>query len=187
MPPDRRQDRPRPPIISIAGKRSEPERQHDQKAGKRRRGAPRLGREGIDERAWQEAVEDAKRDRRGAAAGGQQAAQGNDERVAAEAHRGPLEAVEQAEELQRHGDHQQPGDDGQHPLRAGERAVRATSSVAPEAVHTTWPSAPAERAEEAVGRQAAEIVEQVASGGCAPPPRGSRPRAQAKPPHMPMQ
>ena len=65
------------------------------------------------------------------------------ERAAAEAHRGPMEAVEQAEELQRHGDHEQPGDDGENPLRGVERAVRATGPPRHATVETTWPSAPA--------------------------------------------
>ena len=64
------------------------------------------------------------------------------ERAAAKAHRGPAEAVEQAEELQRHGDHEQPGDDGQNPLRGVERAV-GDGTAAPWAVQTAWPSAPA--------------------------------------------
>ena len=112
----------------------------------------------------------AKSDRRRAAPGRQQAAQRRGEGAAAEADRSAMEALEQAEELQRHGDHEEPGDDGEDSLSRVERAVSSGNRCSLRRADDLAQGA-GERAQEAVGRQAADIVEQMALGGRAPAAR----------------
>ena len=87
------------------------------------------------------------------------------ERAAAKADRDTVKALEQAEKLQRHGDHEQPGDNRQNSLAPCRADRSAPGPSYPCEVHTTWPERAGERAEEAVGRQPAHIVEQVALDG----------------------
>ena len=123
LPPCRRQKPADAAHHQHRGEGPEAEGQHDEKAGKRRGGARRLRGEGIDQRTGQEAVENAEArsaplgcaSRAGCAG---TAASALPPKPIASA----VEAVEQAEELQRHGDHQQPGDDGEDPLGGVERA-----------------------------------------------------------------
>ena len=74
-----------------------------------------------------------------------------------------MEALQQAEELQRHGDHEEPGDNREDSLCGVERAVQQRNR---RSMRGDGPAqGTGERAEEAVGRQAANIVEQMTLGG----------------------
>ena len=88
-----------------------------------------------------------------------------------------MEAVQQAEELQRHGDHEQPGDDRENSLGGVERTVQQRRPPSPCARADDLAERAGERAEEAVGRQSAGIVEQVAHDGRASPARIAAQRA----------
>jgi len=76
-----------------------------------------------------------------------------------------VKALEQAEKLQRHGDHEEPGGNRQNSLGGVERSVqqgdRHTLRGAPHRAQGAGKAA-----NEAVGRQPAQIVEQVALDGC---------------------
>ena len=156
--------RPTPPIVSIAGKVPNPKasmtRTPEQRSG-RARG---LGGEGIDQRTWQEAVEHAKGDRGGGAFRLLQTAQRHGERVAAKADRHAMKALEQTEKLESHGDHQEPGGDRQKSLRGVERTAQ-DRDLQPLRGAPHLAQRAGERAEEAIGRQPAGIVEEVTPDG----------------------
>ena len=83
-----------------------------------------MGGKGVDQRTRQEAVEYAKRERGGTSRRGQQTAHGRGEGVGAKAGGDAMQPRQQAEELQRHGDHQQSGEDRENPLSAVKRAAQ---------------------------------------------------------------
>jgi len=152
----------------------EPERGHDQDAGERRAGACRLSYEGVDQRARQDPLNTpnaigapgprtVSRLRKTAAKLLPEKADGD-----------PMQDREPPEELQRHGDHQQSGDDGKNALaEIKAAAIDDRSSCLRGADHLS--DGAGERAQEDVTGQTSGIVEQMPAGRSLPAHAGHVP------------
>ena len=124
LPPRRRQRSTDAAHQKHRGEGPEPESGHGKKALQRPGRARRLRGKGVDQRTRQEAIEYAKRERGGMSRRRQQAAQRCRERTGAEAGGDAMQVRQQAKELQRHGDHQQSGEDRENSLTGVKRTAQ---------------------------------------------------------------
>src|SRR5260370_7356657 len=176
LPPRRRKSMANAAHDEDGGEGAQSKRRHGEKSGKRSGGARCLGNEGIDQGTRQEAVEHPKGKRRSAAACRQQAAQGYGKRAAAEAARKAMKALQQAEELQRHADHEQPRNNREDSLGGVEGATHERDRHSLRRAYHLAQRA-REPTQKAVGRQSTCVVEQVAQDGRSVPIRIAAERA----------
>ena len=168
--------RPTPPIINMAGKVPSPNDAMVRNPGSALAGARRFGRKGINQRTRQEAVEHPKGERRSAAAGRQQAAQGHRKRAAAEADRKAMKRLQQAEELQRHRDHEQSRDNRENSLGGVQRAVQQRERGSLPAYISPGPARPRARPESS----RSSIVRSYRAGGAGRSRRARADRGRAR-------